>query len=135
MRFVNALAASALLIAGTVPVAAASPTGEAKLAKILDGRVAGQPVDCIYLPRIRSTQVVNGTAIVYDAGPTIYVNRPASGAETLSSSDVLVTKTHIAQLCSIDIVRLFDQGTPRIERGFVNLGSFVPYTKVAKAHD
>jgi hypothetical protein len=128
MRLFKILAASALLVAGIAPALATSPNGEARLAKILAGRVPGKPQKCIYLPSITETRVIDGTAIVYHAGRTIYVNRPVAGARTLSSSDVLVTKPTNAELCSVDIVRIFDQGT-HFERGFVNLGDFVPYRK------
>ena len=71
---------------------------------------------------------ITGTAIVYNAGRTIYVNRPVGGARTLSSDDVMVTKPTNSELCNVDIVRMFDQGS-HFERGFVNLGDFVPYRK------
>ena len=45
---------------------------------------------------------------------------------------MLVTKTTGSQLCDLDIVRLLDRST-RFETGFVGLGKFVPYTKIAKA--
>ena len=130
VRFLNLL--SALALAGVaMPVAAAtriSESGEAKLAKALEGRVAGKPVNCIDLHRARSSQVYDGTAIVYEDGRTLYVNRPAIGAESLRRDDILVSKTWTDQLCQIDTIRLLDQGS-RFERGFVGLGQFVPYTK------
>ena len=52
----------------------------------------------------------------------------------MSSDDVMLTKPHANQLCKVDIVRLLDQGS-RFERGFVNLGDFVPYSRTAKAGD
>jgi hypothetical protein len=134
MHILKVLAASALILAGSASAIAASQAGEARLTRILEGRVAGKPVDCIYLPQIRSTQVISGTAIVYDAGRTIYVNRPEGGARSLSSGDVLVTKPHANQLCDVDIVRVLDQGT-HFPRGFVSLGDFVPYTKAPKLRD
>ena len=63
---------------------------------------------------------------------TIYVNRPASGASSLDSSDILVTRTSTSQLCNVDIVRLMDS-TTSFETGFVGLGDFVPYARVKKA--
>ena len=44
--------------------------GEAQLAKMLEGRTPGKPVDCIDLSRVNSSQIVDGTAIVYEAGAT-----------------------------------------------------------------
>ena len=107
---------------------------EAKLAKMLDGRVAGEPRNCIFLPGIRSSRIVDRTAIVYDAGRTLWVNRPRSGASTLDDDDIMVTNLYGSgsQLCSIDIVRLHDR-TGHFYSGFVALGEFVPYRKVASA--
>lgn len=101
---------------------------EAELARELEGRVAGRPVDCISLRSVRSSRIIDDTAIVYDAGSTIYVNRPRAGAESLDRWDILVTKLYSDRLCSIDTVRLLDSAT-RSERGFVFLGDFVPYRR------
>ena len=128
MRLLKILAASALILVGATPALADSKSGEERLAKILKGRVPGPPQRCIYLPSIRESRIIDGTAIIYDAGRTIYVNRPVGGARTMSSSDVMVTKPTSSELCNVDIVRLFDQGT-HFQRGFVNLGDFVPYRK------
>jgi len=103
---------------------------EAKLARILEGRVAGEPQDCIYLPRVRSSRIIDRTAIVYESGGTIYVNRPDSGASSLDDDDIQVTDVHGSQLCSIDIVRLHDRSS-FFYSGFVGLGEFVPYRKDA----
>ena len=105
---------------------------EAKLAKLLDGRVAGEPQDCIFLPSIRGSHVIDHTAIVYDAGRTLWVNRPRSGAESLDDDDILVTNLYGSgsSLCSIDIVQLQDRYS-NFYSGFVGLGEFVPYRKVA----
>ena len=107
-------------------------TPEAKLAKMLDGRVAGKPQDCIFMPSIRGSRIVDNTAIVYDAGRTLWVNRPRSGAESLDDDDILVTRLHSSSLCSIDIVELRDR-YGHFYNGFVGLGEFVPYRKVTSA--
>jgi len=107
-------------------------SGEEKLAKLLEGRVAGEPTHCIYLPRIRSSRIIDDTAIVYDAGSVLYVNRPRAGAYGLDDDDVMVTDLHGggSSLCSIDVVRLHDRST-LFYNGFVSLGDFVPYRKVS----
>ena len=107
-------------------------TPEAKLAKMLEGRVAGEPQDCIFMPSIRGSRIIDKTAIVYDAGRTLWVNRPRSGAESLDDDDILVTKLTGSSLCSIDIVELHDRYS-NFYGGFVGLGEFVPYKKVASA--
>lgn len=129
----TAIAAIAgLAVLGLVPAHAAtdrSARAAAELAKALEGRVAGKPVDCLNLRDIRSTRIIDRTAILYETtGGTIYVNRPEGGASSLDKFDVLVTDTHSPQLCDIDIVRLYDTAA-RMQIGFVNLGEFVPYRK------
>jgi len=102
--------------------------GEQELARVLKGRIPGRPINCINLSTITSTRIIAGTAIIYDAGRTIYVNRPRSGADWLRRDDVLLTRTTGNRLCSIDTVRLVDRAA-RIPRGFVALDRFVPYTR------
>jgi hypothetical protein len=101
---------------------------EAQLEKMLEGRVAGEPQKCIPLTSARSSTVIDGTAIVYRSGSTLWVNRPESGAESLDDDDVLVLKTSGSQLCSIDTLELRDR-TSHMYSGFVALGDFVPYRK------
>lgn len=120
----------ALVIAGAPALAKSEPeTGEARLAKLIEGRVAGKPVECLELRDIRSSRIIPGTAIVYETkGNRLYVNRPESGADTLDSWDVMVTDTHLSRLCNIDVVHLHDTGT-RMQTGLVFLGDFVPYDR------
>lgn len=117
-----------MLMAAALPASAARLDPEARLAKALEGRVAGKPVDCIQQYRIESSQIFEKTAILYKSGRTWYVNRPASGGNFLSRGDVLVTDTHSPNLCSVDIVRLLDSGS-HFPSGSLGLGKFVPYVK------
>jgi hypothetical protein len=125
-KILLSLAAAATLAAP----AAASPRlyGEAKLAKMLEGRTAGAPVDCIDLQRVYSTEIIDKTAIVYESGRTLYVNRPRAGAESLDRSDTMLVKPFDHRLCRVDTVQMFEQGA-RFFKGSVFLGDFVPYTK------
>ncbi len=115
-------------IAVVGPAEAAPRDPEAQLARAVKGRVAGEPVNCINLRNVHGTQIIDDTAIVYDTGSTVYVNRPRGGAQLLDRWDVLVTKLHSSELCSIDIVHLYDSSS-RMPSGFVSLGEFVPYRK------
>ena len=114
-------------------VAAHRDTPDVQLQKVLAGRVAGKPTNCISLWGSNSSQIINGKAIIYKVGSRLYVNEPRSGADTLRDDDILVTRTFGSQLCSIDTVRLLDRGS-RFPRGFVTLGQFVPYSR-DKAQD
>jgi hypothetical protein len=120
-----ALAVAAL--AAAIPASAARETGEARLAKILDGRVAGQPVDCLSTQQRRSLEVVDGTALVFKDGDTYYVNRPA-GANFMHWSDIPVFKVWGSQVCSKDQVQLRDSST-LMPGATMILDKFVPYKR------
>jgi len=138
MKKIAAVLATAALMSGLAVAPAVQAkeklTGEAKLAKMLEGREAGTPVDCIQLNQVHNTRVVDKTAIVYEVGSTLYVNRP-SNADQLDDDQIMVTKLHTSQLCQIDTVQIHDRSMPSMWRGFVGLNEFIPYKriKVAKA--
>lgn len=117
-----------MLIAATLPVQAARLDPEARIAKALEGRVAGKPVDCIPQYRIQSSEIFEKTGIIYKAGRTWYLNRPVFGRNFLDRGDVLLTDTRSSDLCSIDVVRLLDSGS-HLSSGLLGLGQFVPYTR------
>lgn len=132
-RISTSLLGATLLAALAMPAAAAQRDGEAELAKAIAGRTAGKPTDCIFLRDIRSSKIIDKTAIVYEmSNGLIYVNRPKSGASSLDWTNVMVTDTHSSQLCSIDTVKLYDTGV-RMTTGWVGLGDFVPYPRPPKS--
>jgi hypothetical protein len=101
--------------------------GEARLAKMLEGRVAGQPVKCITAMRSNDLQVIDMVGLVYDAGDTIYVARP-NDPRSLSSDDAVIINRQGSQLCTSDVTRTFDRYNGNIS-GVVFLQDFVPYKK------
>ncbi len=126
--FASAIAAAALLAA---PAASAGerhrPSGEEKLAKMLKGRVAGKPQSCINAYPVRTLKIIDGTALVYKSGSTIYVNVPRD-PESLDDKDILVTRRSGSALCRMDSVTTIDRGHGAYT-GNIFLGDFVPYTK------
>lgn len=102
---------------------------EERLQRELQGRVAGEPVECINLYTVRNSRVIDKTALVFDAGGTIYVNRPRAGAESLSRWDTQVVRPFGTRLCSVDTIRMVDPVTGFFQ-GTVFLGEFVPYRRV-----
>ena len=128
------LCLTALILAPEAPLLARpslQERGEADLARQLAGRVPGKPVNCLSLSRIDGSNIVDGTAILYrGVGSTIWVNRPR-GAEMLREDDLPVQFVYGSDLCKLDQVKLLDRST-QMERGFVGLGEFVPYTRRAK---
>lgn len=129
MRSLTTILLVGAAFAATAPAAASQrPTPEAELQKLLEGRVAGKPVNCLSASQRRQSKIIDGKAIVYGSGKTIWVNIPRSGAESLDEDDIMVTKMTGSELCSIDTVRFVDRGTG-FPRGFAQLGEFVPYTR------
>lgn len=125
------------LLAGTLAAAAPAADdartdraarGEAALARLIEGRVAGKPVDCLILSDLRTAQVIPGTALVYRVGSRLYVNRPRESVGQLDLNDILVTRPFGAQLCRLDMVDRVDRNSG-FWRGFVSLGEFVPYDR------
>lgn len=126
-----ALAAATALLAGPAVQAKDKLTPEQRLEKMLEGRQAGTPRSCISNMDTRDMTILNGVAIVYRSGSTLWVNRPAN-AKDLDDDDVLVTQIHGGQFCRLDIVRTFDR-TGMFPNGFLSLGEFVPYRRVQTA--
>lgn len=127
-RIVIALAATTLLGSAA---AQAGPrlSGEEQLAKMLEGREAGTPTNCISLSDTRDGTVIDKTALVYRSGGTIWVNRPKN-AQHLDSDDILVTYPTGGQFCRLDRVNTMER-SGHFVTGFVALDEFVPYRRVA----
>jgi hypothetical protein len=123
-----AIAVAAL--AGAIPATAARESGEAKLTRLIDGRVPGKPVRCLDGSQRRNMEVVDRTALVFKDGDTYYVNRPA-GVQFLTWSDVPVFKIFGDQLCSHDIVHLRDRSSG-IGGASLSMGEFIPYRRARR---
>jgi len=129
-KFALLAVAATALVAGPALQAKPRMSGEQELDRMLEGRVAGQPVSCISLSDSHDARIINGTAIVYGSGRTIYVNRPRDPRD-LDRDDVMVSEIHgSSQLCRLDAVRMHDRSGGYF-RGFVSLENFVPYRRVA----
>jgi hypothetical protein len=126
-----ALAAATALFAGPALQAKDKLTPEQRLDKMLEGREAGTPRSCISNFDTRDMTILDGVAIVYRSGSTLYVNRPAN-AKDLDDDDVLVTRLTGSQFCRLDIVHTYDRSS-RFPNGFISLGDFVPYRRVQTA--
>ncbi|AKM11693.1 hypothetical protein AB433_09105 [Croceicoccus naphthovorans] len=117
------MAVVALSGCATSTIGASAERGEARLAEMLAGRTAGEPQSCISAFADNRLTVIDETAVVYNAGDTIYVARPDNSLDT---QDVLVIERTGGQLCKQDFVRTVDR-TLGFTTGVVFLGDFVPY--------
>jgi hypothetical protein len=128
MRRLLTAAALALLASSGAATAGQKATGEEELAKLLVGRVAGKPVNCIQQSSLSNSTIIDKTAIVYRSGSKLYVNRTRD-PHGLDSDQILVNKNASSQLCSIDKLDLVDRDSHMWD-GFAVLGEFVPYERV-----
>jgi hypothetical protein len=128
-RLALILAGGALALTGATAASAETRAekNEARLAKMLEGRIAGEPVKCISALSSHNIQVIDYVGIVYDAGDTIYVAR-ATHPRHLDHWDIPVFERFGSQLCSNDIMRTVDRSSGHIT-GPLFLNDFVPYTK------
>lgn len=127
--FATMLVGAALLGLGVSSASAETlaEKGEARLAKMLEGRTAGTPVSCVSGVRSNRITVIDEVGVVYDDGKTIYVSRP-SNPKSLGPWDIPIIERFGSQFCKTDLIRTIDS-TGGYVTGPVFLGDFVPYTK------
>lgn len=119
------IAAAAGLVA--VPLDAARPSGEERLAKLIGDRVAGTPRNCIYAHPGNSLTVIDKTAIVYKQGSKVWVNRTAH-PQDIDEDDIMVIRRYGANLCRTDLITQVERHSG-IFSGAIFLTDFVPYEK------
>jgi len=123
--------AAAISALSLSPVTASAQTAqersEARLAKMLEGRVAGEPEACITALNSNRIQVIDYVGVVYESGDTIWVSR-VKDPRSLRWSDIPVFDRFGSQLCKFDVIRTVDSST-HMYSGAVFLEDFVPYTK------
>ena len=122
------LAGAALALTGTAASAdSLTERGEAKLARMLEGRVAGEPANCIAAFDSNRIEVIEHVGLVYDNGGTIWVAR-ARDPRMLGSWDVPIIERFSSQLCTTDVIRTVDRSDGHFT-GALFLHDFVPYTR------
>ena len=103
--------------------------GEEKLAKLLDGRVAGEPQSCIRTLGSRNLSQIDGTALTYRDGDTVWVNYTRN-PDSIDDRDIMVIDRFSgSSLCRTDQVKLVDRVNGFMS-GILLLDEFVPYKKV-----
>ncbi len=147
-RTLTGCLAGALAVIAAPPLAAETPAdqgdveaetappapsrGEQRLARLLEGRVAGQPVDCIRSLPSQRMQTIDGVAYVYGSGGTIWVQRTRTPAAIDDNDALVVTRFNGSQLCRHDIATTVD-AVNGFFTGAVFFEEFVPYTRAKPA--
>ncbi len=127
------MALSLLPLAGCMaePPMELSAEAQTELAAVTEGREAGPPRSCVPQRDLAGNRSVGDAAIVFQTRSRnlVYVNRPAAGCPEIRSGYALRTRTTINQLCSGDIVEVFDP-VSGFSRGSCGLGEFTPYRRM-----
>ncbi len=130
MRAIVTLAALLLPLS----MATASPpdrdhdVDDQRLAKAINGRVPGKPIDCVTLLRPRYNTEIIGDKILYRRNNRlVYINQTSGGCSVSPDLDILVFNNVSSQLCRGTIVRTFNPLAGQTTGG-CTLGSFTPYT-------
>ncbi len=124
----RAMLATMLAAMLAAPSAARERDPEAELAKMLAGRTAGPPSECIPLSPTQSSTTIERTGIVYRRGTTLYVSRFEGGCPELDSMRILIIRSTTSQICRGDIADVRTQ-PPSMFVGSCTFGPFVPYAK------
>lgn len=95
-------------------------------------RAVGEPVNCVSLSRIRSTDVIDDSNIDFKmAGGKTYRNSLPYSCPGLKFEDRFSYKTSISQLCSVDIIRVLNNYGGHLSEGAgCGLGKFQPVEKI-----
>lgn len=96
-------------------------------------RAVGEPKNCVSIPQIRSTKVIDNSTIDFRmTGGKTYRNSLPQSCPGLKFEDRFSYRTSLSQLCNVDIVRvLHDHGGQLSEGAGCGLGKFQMVEKVA----
>jgi len=133
MRIVLPLVTIALLAgctASPAPPETPSPKQQARLAQLLDGKVAGTPRSCIPNWRTYNMIAIDDSTLIFQESPgRLWLQKPKNPCNLISAGPyALVTRDSIGQLCNGDIAQVVDtmSGT---NVGTCVMGDFVPYVR------
>jgi hypothetical protein len=99
-------------------------------------RVVGEPVNCVNIRNIRSTNIVDNSTIDFKmAGGKVYRNSLPYSCPSLKSEDRFSYRTSLSQLCNVDIVRVLHSYGGQLQEGAgCGLGKFQPVEKISAAN-
>lgn len=110
-----------------------SPETQAKLDKLLKGRVAGEQKACISVDSTRSAIAIDESTIAFRDGPRVWINNltASNGCSMIGHPYAMETESHVRQVCSgttVNVVDLSEAGGGAAV-GACTLGDFILYQK------
>lgn len=126
----------ALALGSCAPSAELQQASEARatraLADALEGRVAGEPVDCVNTNDLRDPRVIDSGTILYNrVGRTIWRNDLASRCPALRPTSTIIVEIRGGTICRGEPFRVAESGSsiPAV----CAFGRFTPYRRAEGA--
>ncbi len=105
------------------------PRGEARLAQLLAGKVAGAPVDCLEPFRMNDMEVIDRDTIAYRDGRTVYIQNTDGDCYPSGRSagyTLVTTRFGTNRACRGDISKVVDSSSGSFA-GSCAFNDFIPY--------
>jgi hypothetical protein len=118
----------ALALAAGIAVGPAAADDADDVAKMLKGRVAQAPVECLDAG-VRNGPAVVGGKLIYSGGSKIWVTEVIGACPGLRGDPLIINEIFTGQLCRNDRFRTMARGTS-IPGAYCRIGGFTPYVKV-----
>lgn len=127
---------SLLAVAALTALTGGASTGLSAKKEATPVRAIGEPVNCVSIRQIQSTNIVDNSTIDFKmAGGKTYRNSLPYSCPSLKSEDRFSYRTSLNQLCNVDIVRvLYNYGGNLHEGAGCGLGKFQQVEKVSAAN-
>ncbi|WP_129793687.1 hypothetical protein [Sphingosinicella sp. CPCC 101087] len=117
-----------LLMAGCAAADAEPQSSDNALSRMLAGRTAGTPENCVRIEPSQSLNAIGTGTIVYGSGRTIWHVRLRGSCPSIRRLDTLLVEPTGSQYCRGDHVRSIDPPS-RIPGPVCVIESFVPHTR------
>ncbi len=115
-----------------VPPKPLTPKQSAKLEKALEGKVAGEKINCISRqPQTNLTAISNNVVLYRVSRKLVYKNELIGSCNGLTRDDIIVTQSWGSQMCRGDLTRTVDRMSGMLS-GACALGDFIPYRAPSK---
>jgi hypothetical protein len=128
MRTIAVVVAASFLLGASVPdTIARTPDAQAKLDKMLNGRVAGEARRCVTSGVLTSPIGIDDHTLLFRDGPRVWRTELQSSIECgkIGPQSFIMTDSTANRICSGQQLDFSDAGI----RGACVMSEFVPYTK------
>lgn len=106
-----------------------SERAETRLARALEGKVAGAPQRCVPRYRTNDLEIVDRNTILFKNGrDLVYRNDPEGGCGGLDPTRTIVTSSIGSDQCRGDIIRVVDRTSGNLV-GSCAFADFIPYRR------